>query len=227
MSDIEEQKLDLKLKEGHAVGFDFDGVIHKYSKGWQDGRIYDEANPQVLDLMLFLQKVGIPVFICSARKPEQIINWWNKQGFWTEAAKIGDKVTFYNNLNIIGVTNRKLPAQLYIDDRAYKYTGQTVKQFILDHLEKLEDYNKEDIEMLEEFTKLDIIYPSKLVLSKTQYNLLKEGILNILEERKQDKKKIKELEAKLEFKKYGDLDNTQFEEYMIQFIPKQKITYDI
>ena len=35
--------------------------------------------------------------------------------------------------------------------------------------------------------------------------------------------KVKELEAKLEFKKWGDLDNTQFEEYMNQFIPKQKV----
>lgn len=35
--------------------------------------------------------------------------------------------------------------------------------------------------------------------------------------------RIKELEVKLEFKKWGDLDNTQFEEYMNQFIPKQKV----
>ena len=42
-------------------------------------------------------------------------------------------------------------------------------------------------------------------------------------ERKQDKAKIQELEAKLEFKNWGDLDNTQFEEYMNQFIPKQKV----
>ena len=34
---------------------------------------------------------------------------------------------------------------------------------------------------------------------------------------------IKELEAKLEFKQRGDLDNTQFEEYMSQFVPKQKV----
>ena len=33
----------------------------------------------------------------------------------------------------------------------------------------------------------------------------------------------KELEAKLEFKKLGELDNTQFEEYMNQFISKQKV----
>ena len=35
--------------------------------------------------------------------------------------------------------------------------------------------------------------------------------------------RIKELEAKLEFKKWGDLDNTQFEEYVSQFVPKQKV----
>ena len=138
MGDIEVKKLDLKLEKGHAVCFDFDGVIHKYSKGWQDGSIYDEANPIALDLMLFLQKAGVPIFICSTRQPEQIISWWNKQGFWADAVKIGDKVTFFNNLNIIGVTNRKLPAQLYIDDRAYKYTGQTVKQFILDNSTEVE-----------------------------------------------------------------------------------------
>ena len=142
MSNIVEQKLDLKLKEGHAVCFDFDGVIHKYSKSWQDGNIYDEANPEALDLMLFLQKIGIPVFICSTRKPEQIIDWWNKQGFWCKAVRVNDNETFWNELNLIGVTNRKLPAQMYIDDRAYKYTGQTVKHFILDNSEKMEEANE-------------------------------------------------------------------------------------
>lgn len=133
MKNIEVKKLDLKLEKGHAVCFDFDGVIHKYSKGWQDGSIYDEANPEVLDLMLLLQKLGIPVFICSTRKPEQIISWWNRQGFWADAITINDNETFWKDTKFIGVTNRKLPAQMYIDDRAYKYTGQTVKQFILDN----------------------------------------------------------------------------------------------
>ena len=132
MNNIEIKSLDLKLEKEKAVCFDFDGVIHKYSKGWQDGSIYDTYNKNILDLMLFLQKAGIPIFICSTREPEQIINWWNKQGFWCDACGVGSQ-TFWKDLKIIGVTNKKLPAQLYIDDRAYKYTGQTVKQFILDN----------------------------------------------------------------------------------------------
>lgn len=134
--EIEVQELDLKLEKGKAVCFDFDGVIHKYSKGWQDGSIYDEYNKEVLDLMLFLQKAGIPIFICSTRDPMQIINWWNERGFWCDALGILNNITFWNDLDFIGVANRKLPAQLYIDDRAYKYTGQTVKQFLIDNSQK-------------------------------------------------------------------------------------------
>lgn len=37
------------------------------------------------------------------------------------------------------------------------------------------------------------------------------------------REKVKQLEAKLEFQKFGDLDNIEFEEYMNQFIPKQVV----
>ena len=128
---MEIKEMNLKLDNGKAVCFDFDGVIHKYSKGWKDGSIYDDYNKEVLDFMLLVQKLEIPIFICSTREPMQIINWWNKQGFWCEAIKISDTENFWKDTKYIGVTNKKLPAQLYIDDRAYRYTGESAKQMLL------------------------------------------------------------------------------------------------
>lgn len=71
---------------------------------------------------------------------------------------------------------------------------------------------EEDIKILEKFNPGDE-YTEKI----------KNAIENILSERKQDKARIQELEAKLEFKQWGDLDNIDFEEYMKNFISKEKV----
>ena len=87
---------------------------------------------------------------------------------------------------------------------------------------------EESIEYKINLTKEQSIELLKSTLSKfeirgEQLYLLKNAVENVLEEQKQKDKRIKELEAKLEFKQWGDLDNTQFEEYMSQFVPKQKV----
>lgn len=130
-----EREMELNIKKGHAVAFDFDGVIHKYSKGWQDGSIYDEYNPEVLDLILLLNTMKVPVFILSTREPKQIKEWWDKLGFSMKAEIINSDETFFKELSFVGITRTKLPAQIYVDDRAYQYTGQTVKEFLLDFAE--------------------------------------------------------------------------------------------
>ena len=127
---------NVALEEGKAVAFDFDGVIHKYSKGWQDGSIYDEPNKDVLNLMLILQLMKIPCVIISTREPKQIKEWWDKQGIALKSKVLDWNTSFYNDCSCIGITNKKIPAQLYIDDRAYRYTGQTVKEFLTDCAEK-------------------------------------------------------------------------------------------
>lgn len=130
MMEIKEGRLG--LVEGQAVAFDCDGVIHKYREGWKDGSIYDEVNQEAIELMLLLKLSGIPVVIISTREPEQIKEWWDKQGFVLEVKVLGKKKMFHKTCDYVGITNRKIPAQLYIDDRAYKYEGQTAKQVIKD-----------------------------------------------------------------------------------------------
>ena len=137
--DIETRELDLKLEKGKAVCFDFDGVIHKYRKGWQDGSIYDDYNTNVLDLILLMQKCGIPVVICSTRNPIQIKEWWDRNILNPRATLMTNGEKMWNNTEFVAITDIKPIAQLYIDDRAYKYTGQTVKQFILENSGELEE----------------------------------------------------------------------------------------
>lgn len=114
-----------------AVAFDFDGVIHNMSDGWKNGEIYGDINQSVIEAIYELHKMKIPVFIFSTRAPSQIVEWINKQDLRLKA-KVVDKGTFFfNDLDYIGVTQRKLPAQLYIDDRAFTYTGQDKSKILL------------------------------------------------------------------------------------------------
>lgn len=115
----------------NAIAFDFDGVIHDLNDGWQGGKIYGKINQSVIEAINELNKMKIPVFICSSRAPSQIVDWWNDQDFKLKAKVIKPDSFFFNDTDYIGVTQRKLPAQLYIDDRAFKYTGQDKKGILL------------------------------------------------------------------------------------------------
>lgn len=87
---------------------------------------------QVEELSCNKHTMKVPVFILSTREPKQIKEWWDKQGFSMKAEIINSDETFFKELSFVGITRTKLPAQIYVDDRAYCYTGQTVKEFLLD-----------------------------------------------------------------------------------------------
>lgn len=113
-----------------TIAIDFDGVIHQYSKGFADGSIYDPPVPGaarfIYDCMF---EKNWSVFILSTRDPAQIKNWIeNKlyQGkdlpFQVTIIPYGQK--FWNVRKNLGITNRKIAAHVYLDDRAVRFDGQ-------------------------------------------------------------------------------------------------------
>ena len=108
-----------------TIAFDFDGVIHKYSSGWQDGDIYDEPNEDVIRVMYRLLTEGYSVAIVSTRNPIQISEWWNNHQFPMKAIPVINDTKFWSNTEYIGVFNKKIPALVYIDDRGLTFKGDT------------------------------------------------------------------------------------------------------
>lgn len=123
-----------------TIAIDFDGVVHRYSKGWQDGSIYDDPIKGSLEAIKGLIKEGYGVFIFSTRNPIQIKKWL-KYHLYVDGQTFLDDGTpgmdlshweipcqiipfwrkFWNKTGVLGITNKKLPAYIYIDDRGYEF----------------------------------------------------------------------------------------------------------
>lgn len=109
----------------YTIALDFDGVIHKYSKGWNDGTCYDDPFDGVLEAIASLLK-DYNVFILSTRPPEQIYNWLCQKKPPFPFRRITEDDTkdspYWNpRVPVVGITNRKLVAKVYVDDRALLY----------------------------------------------------------------------------------------------------------
>lgn len=90
------------------VAIDFDGVIHRYSKGWRDGSCYDRPMPGAKAAIKKLMK-RYTVVILTARKTKthyKVRAWLRKWGFPK-----------------IKVTNIKPMAVFYLDDKAIRFTS--------------------------------------------------------------------------------------------------------
>ena len=107
-----------------TIAVDFDGVIHAYSKGWHDGTAYDVPMESAAECLEKLLR-DYQVFIFSAREPEDIQNWMatHLPQFVTQVIPVDSEIKFWDTDNVIGITRLKLPAIVYIDDRAQRFVS--------------------------------------------------------------------------------------------------------
>jgi hypothetical protein len=96
-----------------TIAIDFDGVIHKYSKGWNGGVIYDDPVEGAVEAYYELIK-NYNVVIFTAREDTDAVKKWMEKHFDFEK-NLGH---FYEPI----VTNIKPPAIAYIDDRGITFT---------------------------------------------------------------------------------------------------------
>lgn len=106
-----------------TVAVDFDGVLHSYDKGWHDGTIYGDWKPgAVVALSQLMQRYA--VFIHTTRDAKQVARWIEqKSGYAFECTTRVPRSGFWNEQGVLLVTDRKLAAIAYIDDRAVRFTN--------------------------------------------------------------------------------------------------------
>lgn len=152
--------------------FDFDGVIHKYSEGYQNGSLYDPPMDGSKETLEKLVTAGYQIYIQTARlhpafhdveeEYKKIVAWLDKYGFELDK--------HYHE-----ITNNKPPAKVYIDDNAFRFTNWNnilSNINLLTNQHPIEVINKENFEQIHQpFSDLDVLqkqdhppYPSEEVI---------------------------------------------------------------
>lgn len=96
-----------------TVVFDFDGVIHSYTSGWQGVDVIpDPPVPGIKEAIAEIRAAGYTVVVVSARTgntPGSVaVNQW----------------LIKHGIQVDGICSYKPPAMVYIDDRAICFDGK-------------------------------------------------------------------------------------------------------
>ena len=99
------------------IGIDFDGVIHKCSKGYYDGTIYDDPIPGSYEALEQLsKKYTVIIYTCKAKPDRGLVS--GKTG----TQLVWEWLEKHNMSQFISkVTSEKPRAVCYIDDKAYRF----------------------------------------------------------------------------------------------------------
>ena len=101
------------------IGIDFDGVIHKCSKGYHDGTIYDDPVEGAKEALQKLSRDHtVIVYTCKAKPDRGLVNGRTGSELVWEWLKKHDMAQYVSK-----VTAEKPRAFAYIDDKAVPFTG--------------------------------------------------------------------------------------------------------
>jgi hypothetical protein len=100
------------------IAIDFDGVIHDYRQGWQDGSIYGEVTEGFFAWAAAAgERFSLIIHSSRASTPEgqkAILDWLRDKA---------DQAGFSAIAGLLDVRSTKPPAFLTIDDRCIRFTG--------------------------------------------------------------------------------------------------------
>lgn len=112
-----------------TVVFDFDGVIHSYTSGWQGvGIASDPPVPGIGEAIKDIRKGGYEVVVVSTRCADPL-------GRATVESYLAGHGIFVDD-----VTAHKPPAIVYIDDRAICFDGKP--ETLLEKIKNFKPWNK-------------------------------------------------------------------------------------
>lgn len=116
---IEQYDILQDRENSKQIAIDFDGVIHKNSKGFYDGTVYDKPIEGAFESIKKLHAEGYSIVVFTAKvKPDRPL----VQGK-TGTELIREWFAKHQMLSYIKeITSEKPRALVYIDDRAIRFT---------------------------------------------------------------------------------------------------------
>lgn len=109
----------VKKEISSTIGVDFDGVIHKNSKGFHDGTIYDDPLPGTKEALANLaEEYTLVIYTCKANPERPMVGGKTAVEMMWEWLKKHDLSQYISD-----ITNKKPRALFYIDDKVIRFSS--------------------------------------------------------------------------------------------------------
>lgn len=125
----------------YTIAVDFDGVINSYSSGWTGPRSFPD--PPVRGSIEWLHQMvqKFDVVILTTRARHFGAKWAIRKWLRKHSGYLYYEAPGFMGIESVRITNKKIPALIYIDDRAWRFNGDGLPDAKTIH--KLRPWNKE------------------------------------------------------------------------------------